>query len=68
MADFIGIKGRQSFKKCGTAGFIAPEIFKSKIYDAIVDIFSLGGVFYILIFGRMPFDSPQTEEIILLNE
>jgi len=68
MADFIGPKGRQAYKKCGTAGFIAPEIFKSKIYDAKIDIFSLGVVFYILIFGRMPFESPQAEQIILLNE
>lgn len=46
----------QQFKKCGTPGFVAPEIFKSKNYSPKVDIFSLGVVFYILTFGRLPFE------------
>lgn len=44
------------YKKCGTPGYVAPEIFKTKMYDCKVDIYSLGIVFYILVYGRMPFD------------
>lgn len=44
-ADFL-------FKKCGTPGFIAPEIISSKesfrLYDSKVDIFSGGVIFFIL--------------------
>lgn len=68
MADFFSAKNKSAFKKCGTAGFIAPEIFKTKNYDSKVDIFSLGVVFYILIFGKMPFDSTYPDQIITLNE
>ena len=56
------------FKKCGTPGYIAPEIFKTKKYDFKVDVYSAGIIFYILIYGVMPFDSEQTEEISNLNE
>ena len=38
--------------KCGTPGFLAPEVIKykngNKYYDQKVDIFSLGVVFFIL--------------------
>jgi len=44
------------FKKCGTPGFVAPEIFKTKNYTPKVDIFSLGVVLFILVFGRLPFE------------
>ncbi len=46
----------QIYKKCGTPGYVAPEIFKTKTYDVKIDVFSLGVVFYIFIFGRMPFE------------
>ncbi|KAL4472009.1 hypothetical protein ABPG72_018511 [Tetrahymena utriculariae] len=68
MADFVDPKGKSTYKKCGTAGFIAPEIFKSKHYDQKIDIFSLGIVFYILMFGKMPFDAPTVDQILQLNE
>ncbi len=44
------------YKKCGTPGYVAPEIFKTKHYDSKIDIFSLGVVFYILVYGKMPFE------------
>ena len=46
----------QLFKKCGTPGYVAPEIFKTKTYDQKIDVFSLGVVYYILVFGKMPFE------------
>ena len=56
------------YKKCGTPGYVAPEIFKTKMYDCKVDIYSLGIVFYILVYGRMPFDGKNQEEILKANE
>ncbi|EGR31985.1 protein kinase domain protein [Ichthyophthirius multifiliis] len=67
-AEYYNDKQKQPFKKCGTAGFIAPEIFKTKSYDSKVDIFSLGVVFYILIFGKMPFNAANPDQLLLLNE
>jgi serine/threonine protein kinase len=34
--------------KCGTPGFMAPEIFSDEFYDEKVDIFSAGIILYIL--------------------
>lgn len=58
----------QGYKKCGTPGYVAPEIFKTKNYDFKIDIFSLGVVFYILVYGKMPFEGKDQEEILKANE
>ena len=36
------------FKRCGTPGYVAPEILEDKKYDQKVDIFSAGAILYIL--------------------
>ena len=39
------------FRRCGTPGFVAPEIISNKIgvlYNSKCDIFSAGIIFYIL--------------------
>jgi len=42
------------FTRCGTPGFVAPEVLGyqsgSKLYDEKCDIFSIGVIFYILYF------------------
>jgi serine/threonine protein kinase len=58
----------QGYKKCGTPGYVAPEIFRTKNYDQKIDIFSLGVVFYILVYGKMPFEGKDQEEILKANE
>lgn len=59
---------KPSLKKCGTPGYVAPEIFHSDYYDSKVDIFSAGVIFYYLIYGILPFESDDLEETIELNE
>ncbi|KAM3138909.1 hypothetical protein pb186bvf_008922 [Paramecium bursaria] len=56
------------YKKCGTPGFVAPEIFKTRNYNTKIDIFSLGIVFFIMIFGKLPFEGRDQEEILKQNE
>ncbi|CAD8122707.1 unnamed protein product [Paramecium sonneborni] len=56
------------YKKCGTPGFVAPEIFRSKNYTNKVDLFSLGVIFYLLIYGKLPFEGKDQEEILRSNE
>jgi calcium/calmodulin-dependent protein kinase I len=53
MADIINEDSCK--KKCGSVGYVAPEIFLSKGYDEKVDVFSLGIIFYTLCYKTMPF-------------
>jgi serine/threonine protein kinase len=46
------------FVRCGTPGYVAPEIINSKArngQDPISDVFSLGIIAHILATGRSPF-------------
>lgn len=49
----------------GSPGYLAPEIRLGKNYGAAVDVWSLGVIIYVLIFGYMPF---PTENRVLLDE
>lgn len=42
------LKEQTYIQKCGTPGYIAPEIFSGKPYDCLCDIFAAGVVFHIL--------------------
>ena len=46
LAAFVGVK-YHGFKKCGTAGFIAPEIFRDEPFTEQIDVFSLGVILFI---------------------
>ena len=61
------------YYRCGTPGFIAPEIICRKKedlsqYSEICDIFSAGVIFYILIVGKPPFQSSDFKKILKLNK
>ncbi|KRX00922.1 Protein kinase-like domain [Pseudocohnilembus persalinus] len=64
------IQTNQIFKKCGTPGYIAPEMFNQQQYDQKVDVFSLGVVFYELVYGKNPFQIEEYnyEETLMRNE
>ena len=58
IADFglsAFLDGEIIFKRCGTPGFVAPEILEyhdgDKFYDTKCDVFSAGVIFYILMTG-----------------
>ena len=55
------------FSKCGTPGYIAPEILENKEYGFKVDIFSAGVIFYMTLTGRMPFSGNTYKEIVAKN-
>jgi len=55
LATFTNIK-EILFKRCGTPGFVAPEVLLYKegdpFYDVKCDIFSAGIIFYLLLVGK----------------
>lgn len=57
------------FKRCGTPGYVAPEIINSSSKDSVkfspkVDIFSAGVIFYILLTGKAAFRGKTFQEIL----
>ena len=59
LVDF-GFATKQSeynklFSRCGTPGFVAPEIYLDQPYTCNADVFSLGVVFFVMLTGKMPF-------------
>ncbi len=52
MADFglaeFENTGNRIFTRCGTPGYVAPEVLNDENYDCKADAFSAGVIFYIL--------------------
>lgn len=40
------IVSKSSFAKCGTPGYLAPELFREKQSGQICDLFSVGAIMY----------------------
>jgi len=61
------------FNRCGTPGFVAPEIIKSSgmehhSFQPKVDVFSAGIIFYTLLVGKSPFQANSFKKILNLNK
>ncbi|CAD8072470.1 unnamed protein product [Paramecium sonneborni] len=59
------------FPKCGTPGYVAPEIFTikpSNQYSTKVDIFSCGCIFYKLLTGNNIFQGQTVDEVFRQNK
>lgn len=56
------------FKRCGTAGYVAPEVFRNYSYNEACDVFSLGCIFYKILTGNSLFKGKSTEEILMNNK
>ena len=67
LAAFVS-QSDQLFKRCGTPGYVAPEILNDQKYDQKVDIFSAGIIFYIILTGTSPFPGRSYNEILMKNK
>lgn len=56
------------FVRCGTPGFVAPEVVNIKdlktTYDCVCDVYSLGLIFHILLMGKSPFNGKTYNEVL----
>lgn len=55
------------FQRCGTPGFVAPELLADEPYCQKVDVFSAGILFYILLTGESPFKADTYDQVVLKN-
>ena len=59
------------FVRCGTPGYVAPEVINIKDmstkYKPICDVYSLGLIFHILLFGRSPFNGKTYNQVLSQN-
>jgi len=58
---------RKLFVRCGTPGYVAPEILNDKNYDCKVDVYSAGIILYMILTGRIPFNGNSYKQIVYKN-
>lgn len=68
VADFglacFNPKDEKLTQKCGSPGYVAPEMLRGYGYSYKADIFSLGSVFFNLLTGRYLFSGATPEECL----
>lgn len=57
----------QMARRCGTPGFIAPEMCQGKSYGFKVDTFAAGVVLFYMLSGKMPFMSEDKDTIATMK-
>lgn len=65
------LKYRFLFPKCGTPGYVAPEILSllpNNKYTTKVDMFSCGCILYKLLTGRSVFSGKTFDEVLKANK
>lgn len=67
LADYFDPTGEYTFKRCGTPGYVAPEVLADKKYGTKVDAFSAGVIMFIILTGTAPFKGKSYDEIVIKN-
>ena len=71
LAEFSEEVSEYLFVRCGTPGYVAPEVINIKDmstkYKPICDIFSLGLIFYLLVMGKSAFPGRTYNEVLNQN-
>ncbi|CAD8076130.1 unnamed protein product [Paramecium sonneborni] len=68
LAEFYRVDGKYIYTRCGTPGYVAPEILQDKIYDYKIDIYSAGVILFMMLSGgKSPFNKTDPEEKLFQN-
>ena len=55
-------------QRCGTVGFVSPELLKGLSYDWKTDVYSVGTILYMMLTGKPPFAASQQEHVKRKNK
>lgn len=61
-------EGERLTLRCGSPGYVGPELLEEVGYDTKVDIFSVGVILYVLLSGRPAFRGFNINEILVKNK
>lgn len=61
------IYSKDIIKRCGTPGYVAPEMLNAEPYDFKLDLYSAGVVFFICLLGKPPFYADNHKELLEKN-
>jgi serine/threonine protein kinase len=53
--------------RCGSPGYVAPEVLDNQSYDDKADVFSAGVVLFIMLTGKPPFEGETPNEVLRKN-
>jgi len=60
--------GSLLFMRCGSPGYVAPEMLENLGYGCKSDVFSAGVICYVLLSGRPVFKGKNYKELLALNK
>jgi serine/threonine protein kinase len=53
-----------NFTKVGTPAYAAPQLFLDSKFSSKADVYSLGVIFYQLVYGQLPIEAKTQPELI----
>lgn len=67
LACFLKDENERLSLRCGSPGYVAPEILNDLGYGVASDVFSAGVIFYVMLTGRPVFNGCDQSEILKAN-
>ena len=65
-------QSQQLFTRCGTPGYLAPEVAnlknKNMLYNEKCDIFSFGVIMHMVLLGKILFKGNNFNEVLQMNK